>query len=409
MPKAVAGKPSARTVARVVGLEAIRVRIPLRLRIGHASHTRTETENVVVSCHLADGRVGFGEGVPRDYVTGETIDKSLDLLRQTDWEDQLPEVDSVDQALEVARSLTLPESPNDPRGCMGNTARCAVELAVLDAFGQRFGFGLRQIPELIADFRELYQPVDSCRYSGVVTSGSRLGELWAVAKLRLNRFRHIKVKVGTDGQDDERRLARFRWLFGAGRDLRIDANEAWTPEMTIDCLRRFARFNLAAVEQPVAVAATPELASVRRVVTAPIILDESLCSRSDAENAVAGGWCDGFNLRLSKCGGFIPSLHLALIAKRAGLFCQLGCQVGETGILSAAGRHFACGVGGLRYLEGSYDRFLVKERLTKEDLTFGFRGIAATLHGHGLGVSVDPKRLAHAAVSREWLFGGPDG
>ena len=74
---------------QVVELEARHVRIPLRRKVTHASHTRTETDNVVVRCVLSDGSVGFGEGVPRDYVTGETIDFSIDLLKRSDLANQL--------------------------------------------------------------------------------------------------------------------------------------------------------------------------------------------------------------------------------------------------------------------------------------------------------------------------------
>ena len=56
---------------RVVELSAHHVRIPLRKPIKHASHSRTETDNLVVRCVLGDGTIGYGEGVPRDYVTGE--------------------------------------------------------------------------------------------------------------------------------------------------------------------------------------------------------------------------------------------------------------------------------------------------------------------------------------------------
>ena len=84
------------------------------------------------------------------------------------------------------------------------------------------------------------------------------------------------------------------------------------------------------------------------------MLDESLCGMVDAERAATGKLCDLFNLRLSKCGGFIATLRLAQFARKQGLGYQLGCQVGETAILSAAGRHFASGVRDIRYLEGSY-------------------------------------------------------
>ena len=74
---------------QVVELEARHVRVALRRKVTHASHVRTETENVVVRCKLSDGSTGYGEGVPRDYVTGETIDFSLDLLKRSDLAKQL--------------------------------------------------------------------------------------------------------------------------------------------------------------------------------------------------------------------------------------------------------------------------------------------------------------------------------
>src|SRR5258708_35277325 len=124
----------------------------------------------------------------------------------------------------------------------------------------------------------------------------------------------------------------------------------------------------------------------------------------DAERAVARGACELFKLRLSKGGGFIPSLRLAQFAQAHGLACQLGCQVGETAILTAAGRHFATSVGGLRFLEGSYDRHLVRESLATRDFTFGWGGKASALSGPGLGGVIDPSALERVAVRKETLF-----
>jgi muconate cycloisomerase len=120
----------------------------------------------------------------------------------------------------------------------------------------------------------------------------------------------------------------------------------------------------------------------------------------DAEQLVSGKRVDLFNLRLSKCGGFIPTLRLLARARNAGLGAQLGCQVGETGILSAAGRHFAQSVSGLEAVEGSFDRYLVGERLTREDLTFGWGGKAPPLVGPGLGIDVDEAALQRVAVRK---------
>jgi muconate cycloisomerase len=144
---------------------------------------------------------------------------------------------------------------------------------------------------------------------------------------------------------------------------------------------------------------------VRKQINVPIALDESLCGQVDAERAVRESLSDVFNIRLSKCGGFIPSLRLAQTAKRHGLAYQLGCQVGETAILSAAGRHFATSIANIRYLEGSYDRHLVWETLAREDITFRRGGWAPALVGCGLGVSIDPLRVDWVTIRKEKLIG----
>jgi len=128
------------------------------------------------------------------------------------------------------------------------------------------------------------------------------------------------------------------------------------------------------------------------------MLDESLTGMADAQAAIAGNTCDLFNIRLSKCGGFLSSLRLAALADAAGLGYQLGCHPGETGMLSAAGRHWACSVANVRYVEGSYDRYLFRRLLTNEDVTFGYGGRSPALTRPGLGVTIDPAALDAVTV-----------
>lgn len=388
---------------RVVELEARRVRIALRRKVTHASHSRTDTDNVVVRCVLADGTVGYGEGVPRDYVTGETIDSCLELLKASDLAAQLAPCTDFVAAVHLAERLKLAPVPGDDRLIRGNAARCALELAVLDAFGRTFGEPLMNVTRAVAP--DLYEPRERVRYSGVI--GNPKGWKGRAYPLvyRLAGFKQVKLKVGIPGTDDVKRTRRTRRWLGAKMDLRIDANEAWTAAEAAEKILALEPFGITSVEQPVPHEEVAGLAAVRKAIHTPVMLDESLCGAVDGERAVAGGWCDLFNLRLSKCGGFVPSLRLAQLAKRAGLGYQLGCQVGETGILSAAGRHFATSVGGIRYLEGSYDRHLVRDRLTTEDLTFARNGTAPMLVGSGLGVTVDPAALDAVTVRREALLG----
>lgn len=387
-------------------IRAFHVRIPLKKKIAHASHIRTESDNVVVECRLADGTVGYGEGVPRDYVTGETIETSLELLRQCDWSLFAESPADFREAIERARAFAMPAVPGDDRHCVGNAGRCAVEMAYLDAFGRRFGKSLTRIAGELAECTPLFELQKRCRYSGAITSKRTLGrEKLSAWKVWLGRFKHCKIKVGTEGQNDVERLRVFRGILGDRMDFRVDANEAWTPENVERKIRELEPYHITAVEQPVPHARVACLREVRRRVKTPIMHDESLCSWRDAEQAIADETCDLFNLRISKCGGLIPTLRLAALAHENGLGFQLGCQIGETGILSAAGRAIACSIKGIRYLEGSYDHFLVRERLTKENLTFEWRGIADVLPGPGLGITVDPARLARVTISEEVLLG----
>jgi muconate cycloisomerase len=387
---------------RIVELTAYHVRIPLRRPVRHASHTRTDTDNVLVRCILEDKTEGYGEGVPRDYVTGETVESALDLLKQSDLPAQFEECSDFARAVALAERLQLRPVPGDERGCQGNAARCAVELAVLDAYGRCFGESLAGVTRLLA--ADCYSPQTWVRYSTAIMSAQGFKAKLAALAMRLYRFKQMKVKVGIAGQDDAARLRAIRRWGGAKMDLRVDANEAWTPAETVERIRALEPYRITAVEQPVPHADVDSLADVRKEVRTPIMLDESLCSRYDAEQAAAKGTCDLFNLRLSKCSGFIPSLRLAQLARRHGLYCQLGCQVGETAVLSAAGRHFAASVGELRYVEGSYDRHLVREALATRDITFRWGGWAPALPGPGLGVTVDLSALERVTVRQESLL-----
>ncbi|HUG89888.1 MAG TPA: dipeptide epimerase [Planctomycetaceae bacterium] len=387
---------------RISELAAFHAAIPLRRTVRHASYTRRANDALLVRCRLDDGTEGWGEGLPRPYVTGETIESAFEQLRAADLRRQLDgRMDGLRDAIAFCDRLKLPLPAGAVRDCFGNSVRCAVELSVLDAAARAEGRPLSHVTPLVPETLAIRAAHQRVRYSAAVTSLRPLKQVAHALFVRLHGFEHVKVKVGAAGVDDERSLARVRRWAGPRVDLRIDANEAWTCETLEAKLAPLLPFRISACEQPVPHVEVDGLAHVRPRLPVPIMLDESLCSQSDAERAIERGLCDLFNIRLSKCGGFVSSLRLAALAHRAGLGFQLGCQVGETGILSAAGRHFACSVAGLRYLEGSFDRYLVREPLTRQDLTFGRGGWAPALAGSGLGIDIDPAALQRVTVAEE--------
>jgi muconate cycloisomerase len=329
---------------------------------------------------------GIGETIPREYLSGETPAAVMDSLnktfaprivgaRFTDFEHVLGFLsDMVVMAHE--RSV--------------GAAFCALDLAMIDIAGKHF---LRPASDVIGEVkrRKIY-------YTGPVSGEERWSTAKAAMKLKLARFSQVKVKVGIG--DDEARLSLIRKIMGSKVDMRVDANCAWHPEQAVEIIERLRPFGISSVEQPVASRDFEGLRFVRERCGLPIMVDESLCTLSDAQLLAEMGACDIFNVRLAKCGGITGSLKILEIARKNSMKCQLGCLVGETSILAAAGRHFAFTVPELVHVEGSYNRHLLSTDVAFPPLGFGLNGVAAPMEGYGLGVRLDESALARCTVEQ---------
>ena len=151
----------------------------------------------------------------------------------------------------------------------------------------------------------------------MITSLGTLRQVIRTVRVRLYAFCQGKVKVGVAGEDDRAAVGRIRRILGRRFDLRIDANEAWQCRELEARLAPLLPLGISSVEQPVPHAEVDGLAALRGRLGVPLMLDESLCSFADAQRAIEKGTCDLFNIRLSKCGGFVPSLRIA--ARPSGL------------------------------------------------------------------------------------------
>jgi len=104
------------------------------------------------------------------------------------------------------------------------------------------------------------------------------------------------------------------------------------------------------------------------------------------------------NVRLAKNGGLLPALRIAHQALSAGREVQLGCLVGETSILAAAGVAFLEACPKVRFVETAYGRFLLRADVTRRPVTFGRGGRIRAPGGFGLGIEVSEQTLRRLAV-----------
>jgi muconate cycloisomerase len=369
---------------RPVAATLYALRIPFVEGFSHSAGERRWSDSVVVRVRDADGVEGFGEGVPRPYVTGESVATLLDHLTQALWPGvaghELPGADDL-----AGLAAAIPESPLT--GAVApHAARAALELALLDCALRRTG---RSLGAVLPPRRP------RVTYSGVVTAGPIERVVQHARAMRAIGLTHVKVKVGFD--DDVARVTAARQALGPDVSLRLDANGAWTHARAVEVLEALAPLGIAAVEQPLPRGANH--AALRAATRVPLMADESLVTLADAESLIAGEAVDFFNIRVSKCGGLARSLALAALAAKAGLGVQVGSQVGETAILAAAGRHLAAALPEVAFTEGSFGTLLLTEDVSVESVRFGHRGEAPPLAGPGLGIRVVEERLRRRAVS----------
>lgn len=383
--------------SQVVAITVWPLQIPLRQPFKHAAAERSVADPIVVEVELANGTIGYGETLPRPYVTRETsatVQAALAGVLLESVVDARPR--SLPEALELAESL--PWKDRDRRDCPA--ARAALELALLDAYSRFFR---RDVLELAGWFDEPhFGPPGSTRHvrHGIVLGSSEPRKIQhQISLARLCGIRDFKLKVGE--KDIDLDIARIRAvidrLAGELEDgvvtLRLDANGAWRPLDAMYILSRFEGQPIAAVEQPTARGTEEKWNDIHEATGLTIMADESAVSFVDVEFVLSANSAQAVNIRISKNGGLTAAIRLAALARRWNAQVMIGCMVGETAILSAAQVKMLNLIDNASFVEGCFGRLLLRDDVGKR-VQFGFGGRMPKVPQMSLGAQVDPERLA---------------
>ena len=376
------------------------LRIPFVESFTHGTKSRRASDALVVRLTTDEGVSGYGEGIARPYVTGESVDSVVDRIRGVIWpairDVELTDDDGLDSLTVISELLPSsdPDAKDEASGIIYHgAARCAVELALLDLLTRMHGKSVTTC---------MPPRTQKLRYSGVIGMVSPRAAAEQATKMNAVGLDEFKVKVGDDAGLD--RLVAIRNVVGDDASIRVDANGVWSFGQAVDQIAKMAAFDIDMCEEPLGRQGVNVLPDLAGCVPVPLLLDESLVTEADARALVE---MDSqqlrFNLRVSKCGGLGPCLALAAIARGHGLGFVIGCQVGETSLLSAAGRHLAAFLDDHLHLEGSFGTFLLSEDIATPEVQFGPGGLGSLLNGPGLGVSIVEERLESLATFQETL------
>jgi len=277
-----------------------------------ARHGFDEVRSIRVVLRDADGLEGIGEATPQKFY-GETPETALAALDF--YAPRLPEnIFLLEQAeADLARAMTG-----------NNSVRAALSTALHDLVGKRLGVPIYRLWGL----DPATAPIST------FTIGIDTPEKMRLKVREAAPYPVLKVKLGT--ADDLAILQAIREE--TTKELRVDANCAWTAVHAVRMLPVLEEFGVTILEQPVARADLDGFAQIRRHARIPLIADESCHVATDIP--YLAGRVDGINIKLAKTGSLREALRMVAVARAHHLMVMLGCMV-ESSIAITAAAHLA--------------------------------------------------------------------
>ncbi|MFZ1766047.1 MAG: enolase C-terminal domain-like protein [Candidatus Nitrotoga sp.] len=346
---------------KIERLKAISLEIPFKTNFKHASADRAKTASIwIEACSNHGALIGYGEGCPREYVTGENLKSALDWINRhtSSIVKDITNLKSL-KAWVVKQEQVIDKDP---------AAWCAIELALLDLLGKSEGLSLESLLAL--------PPMPAIlQYSAVLGNNDLAVFSKQVLKYVSVGFRDFKIKLSGDLEIDLRKIA---CLLDTGEAVKIrgDANNLWhKPSDVIDYIDQLGQ-PFWAIEEPLVSRDFAGLSKVASRTGIKIILDESFTCAQDIRDIKDMANHFILNFRVSKLGGLIRSIALLENARSLGLPLIIGAHVGETSVLSRAGITLASVAGDATVaMEGAFGTHLLEHDVCEPPVMFGNGGM----------------------------------
>ncbi|MCF8714599.1 dipeptide epimerase [Joostella atrarenae] len=262
-------------------------------------------DSLIVGLSL-DGKTGYGEATANPYykITVASMMEEIKAI-ESDINDYKLEKPEEFHAFLKEKGLS-------------NFAICALDLACHDLYGKILGKPLHEIWGTSTDS----YPITN--YTIGIDSVEKM-----VEKMLEKPWPLYKVKLGAD--NDIEIVKQLRENTDA--IFRIDANNAWTPEQTLEFAPQLKELGVEFLEQPLP---ADNLVGYKQIIdkcVLPIIADESCIVEEDVDKCA--GHFTGINIKLTKCGGLTPALRMIKRGKELGLKVMVGCMTESSVGISA--------------------------------------------------------------------------
>lgn len=317
---------------KIASIETFPTRIPLKpeRRMISALGRHEVSDFLLVRVTTDDGIVGVGEATVTPRWSGETVWGAEAIIRDI-FAPVLIGCDPGDGE-EIDRRMDAVAVDNW-------FAKAAIEMACWDIAGK---VASQPIYELLGGRRRSLTVRNRFSLGAYApdVAASRAAERVAAG------FTTIKVKVGTDPDQDVARVKAVREAIGPHLTLTIDANGGWDFEQATRCLKLLAGCDLALVEQPLPRRNFSQLRQLRAETGCRILADESCFDEIEARELIMQDCCDALTLYPGKQGGIRKARRIAEFAERHQIPCTIGSNL-EWDVGTAAMLHLIVGTANL--------------------------------------------------------------
>jgi muconate cycloisomerase len=363
---------------RIEQIETFLVDLPTIRPHQLAMTTMKSQTLMIVRLRMSDGVVGIGEGTTIGGLAyGPESPEGMKLAIDAYIAPIL---------LQSASSRIGETMARIGRAVQGNHfARCAVEMALIDALGKRTGlsasdfFGGRQHDRL---------PV-----AWTLASGDTARDI-AEAEEMLARRRHdiFKLKIGKgDPKANIAHVAAIKRALGDRASVRVDINQAWSEATASACLPLLKDAGVDLIEQPVALRNVAGLARLARETSVAIMADEALTGPETAFLLAEAGAADVFALKILQSGGLFAAAKVAAIADAAGIGLYGGTML-EGGVSTAASALLFSTFAKLEWGTELFGPLLLTEEILEQPLDYSEFSLAVPT-GPGLGIALDEGKI----------------
>ena len=304
-----------------------------------AFKTVDEVRNAFVEITLDNGIKGIGSGNPSEYVVGENLTQCLEALQENNLQFLMGRDIREFNQLTFEVWKAFPKNPS---------ARAALDIALHDVFTRYL-----DVP-LVRFLGQKIKTLPTSNTIGIKNVDDTVKEARDYIK---QGFKVLKIKLGRDFSEDIERLVKLRENFGREVIIRIDANQGYSFDQTIDFYNKTKPLDIELIEQPLPAKAVNEMKRLPDEVKQRIAADESLITPFNAlELIIPPVACGIFNIKLMKCGGISQGLKIADIALQGKTDLFWGCN-DESIVSITAALHAAFSCTNTKYidLDGSLD------------------------------------------------------